>query len=60
MKNHTFKRVFPGFPKHLPCLCCDKLRIATWPGDRLHANCKPTDETVDTQPLTVHTLGRDD
>jgi hypothetical protein len=29
----------PGWPKTLPCLVCDRPRLAQHPGDRLHERC---------------------
>ena len=37
----------PGWPRELPCLRCDRLRLATGPGDRLHDKCRGVaDETM--------------
>ena len=29
-----------GWPKTLPCLFCDRARLAEHPGDRLHPACR--------------------
>jgi len=36
-RNEALRR--RGFPKHLPCLKCGKLRLATRPDDRFHRKC---------------------
>ena len=36
----------PGWPRELPCLRCDRLRLASGPGDRLHDKCRGDDEMM--------------
>jgi hypothetical protein len=36
----TFRRRYPGFPKRLPCLVCDRLRVSHSPSERIHASCR--------------------
>ena len=31
------------WPRSLPCLRCDRPRLATGPGDRLHPKCRAED-----------------
>jgi hypothetical protein len=43
----------PGWPRELPCLRCDRLRLARGPGDRLHDKCREGDDETTYRVLTV-------
>ena len=38
------------WPKELPCLRCDQLRVSSGPGDRLHAKCREAVIELDSGP----------
>jgi hypothetical protein len=39
-----------GFPKELMCLVCQRPRLASSPGDRLHPACRVSASKLDTGP----------
>jgi len=38
------------FPRELPCLACDRLRLSSGPADRLCPGCRATAARLDSGP----------
>lgn len=43
-----------GFPKQLPCLVCGRARKSTWPGDRIHPQCRRARAGIALAEFTDH------